>query len=263
MNDRALIPLILMGHVIFLLLLSSSMHLPSTVHAKPPIYITTSFQQEKKIPLHDTFQSSPKYKNTTPSMMQTKTQVTHIPSHKKNPPLSCPSRLLHSTKQKKSSSIKEKTSVTKLTPQKKKSSPAIATQKEKQTAQQQEQSTKQKKASSVKAKRSITKLTPQKKKSSPSIATQKEKLIAQQEQWTSDYIQQVCDIFQSHLVLLEEGSVTLTISIQPNGEIDHIKIESFESEKNARYLTSALQSYILPIPKVDQNISFTILFHGY
>lgn len=80
------------------------------------------------------------------------------------------------------------------------------------------------------------------------------------EETLQSYVDSACLIFRDILVLPEKGLVKLTITVQPNGKIGKIEIETFESKKNLDYLMTVLPTLSLPIPERGKDATFTVLF---
>ena len=74
------------------------------------------------------------------------------------------------------------------------------------------------------------------------------------------YIESTCSLFRELLVLPEKGLVKLTITVQANGKIGTVKVETFESKNNLDYLLTMLPTLSLPIPEGEKDATFTILF---
>ncbi len=74
------------------------------------------------------------------------------------------------------------------------------------------------------------------------------------------YLESVCGIFQSALILPEKGPVKLTITVQPNGKISKMEVDAFESKKNSDYLLTVLPTLCLPPPDREEDKTFTVLF---
>ena len=74
------------------------------------------------------------------------------------------------------------------------------------------------------------------------------------------YVDSACLIFRDALLLPEKGQVKLTVSMESNGKIGKMEIETFESKKNLEYLMAVLPTLSLPYPEKGKEISFTVLF---
>lgn len=81
-----------------------------------------------------------------------------------------------------------------------------------------------------------------------------------QEEHLPTYVDSACSLFRDLLVLPEKGLVKLTITVQANGKIDKVEIETFESKKNLDYLMTVLPTLSLPIPEGGKDATFTVLF---
>ena len=76
----------------------------------------------------------------------------------------------------------------------------------------------------------------------------------------SSYVDSACLVFKEALLLPEKGQVKLTITVQPNGKIGKMNLETFESTVNLDYLMAVLPTLSLPIPERGKDATFTILF---
>lgn len=74
------------------------------------------------------------------------------------------------------------------------------------------------------------------------------------------YIDSACLIFREALLLPEKGQVKLTVSVEPNGKIGKMEIETYESKKNLEYLMAVLPTLSLPPPERGKETTFTVLF---
>ncbi len=74
------------------------------------------------------------------------------------------------------------------------------------------------------------------------------------------YVESACLVFKEALLLPEKGQVKLTITVQPNGKIGKMDLETFESKINLDYLMTVLPTLSLPIPERGKDATFTILF---
>lgn len=81
-----------------------------------------------------------------------------------------------------------------------------------------------------------------------------------QEPAPPSYIDSASLVFREALLLPEKGGVKLTITVQANGKIGKIELETFESKKNLDYLLTVLPTLSLPIPERGNDATFTILF---
>ena len=76
----------------------------------------------------------------------------------------------------------------------------------------------------------------------------------------SSYVELACATFHDVLILPEKGMVKVTITVQPNGKIGKVEVETFESRKNLDYLMAVLPTLTLPKPEGGNHATFTILF---
>ena len=82
----------------------------------------------------------------------------------------------------------------------------------------------------------------------------------QENTFLTNYLTGVVDIFKMNLTLPEKGRVKVTITVQPNGKIDTIKVISSESDLNLDYLIKVLPVINLPPFQKPNDIAFTITF---